>query len=169
MSVEVVNSAEVPADGAIAPRKRRQRQYRRRRPYVLVPQEGKWGPLTRENLDRRTLASKKFDALVAQIRGDCGDSSISGDGNSDASTLTAVQVSLIESFAAVSVQLDALTVHLLLGEDVDPFALCALSSTLTRIGSRLGLQRKAKTVETPALRDYLDGKAETGESDEQPA
>lgn len=159
MSV-VSQDREVPADGAIVPRKRRQRQYRRRRPPALVPPEGKWGPLTRGNLDRRTLASKKFDALVAQIRGDCGDSSISGDGNSDASTLTAVRVSLIKSFAAVSVQLDALTVHLLLGEDVDPFALCALSSTLTRIGSRLGLTRKARTVETPALRDYLDAKGE---------
>jgi hypothetical protein len=51
-------------------------------------------------------------------------------------------------------------VHLLLGEDFDPFALCALSSTLTRIGSRLGFTRKARTVETPALRDYLDAKGE---------
>jgi hypothetical protein len=90
-----------------------------------------------------------------QIRVDSGDSVTSGD-----STLTAVQLAMVESFAGCVVLLDAMTTRALLGEEVDPFAYCQLSSTLTRIGSRLGLTRKARTVETPSLGSYLSGRIE---------
>jgi hypothetical protein len=145
-------ATQTPPVAATLPRKYRQHK---RRPPALVPQEGKWGPLVRANMDRRTLASKRFDALVTQIRLDCGDS-LSGDrGDDTSSDLSAVQLAMIESFAGCSVLLDALTTKALLGEEVDPFAFCTLSSTLTRIGSRLGLTRKARLVETPSLSGYL--------------
>jgi hypothetical protein len=106
------------------------------------------------------LVTRQFDAMVAQIRRDCGDTNCDASGISGASDLSAVQVAMIEAFAGVSVLLDAMTVKVLLGEKIDALEFCTLSSTLTRIGSRLGLTRKARTVETPALRDYLDAKGE---------
>jgi hypothetical protein len=121
-------------------------------PKAHFPKEGKLRLVTRASLDQRTLASRQFDALVTQIRLDCGDS-ISGYSNSGDS-LTAVQLAMIESFAGCSVLLDAMTTKVLLGEEVDVFAYCQLSSTLTRIGSRLGLQRKVKTI-GPDLGSYL--------------
>jgi hypothetical protein len=147
------------------PRKRR--NHKRRSP-ALVPQEGlKWGPLTRANLDRRTLGAKKFDGLVAQIRRDLGDTVDGTNGDIGDSTLSAVQLAMIESFAAISVLLDAQTVKLLLNEPIAVDEVCALSSTLVRVGARLGLHRKARTVEMPSLGSYLNGRQD-GEPVELP-
>jgi hypothetical protein len=143
---------------------------RARNPNAHFPKDGKLRLVTRAMLDQRTLASKQFDALVAQIRRDSGDSHSSdgtfGDSRFSVSDLTAIQLAMIEAFAGCSVMLDALTVKVLLGEQVDPFAYCQLSSTLTRIGSRLGITRKARTVETPSLGSYLDGRAD--KQDDEP-
>lgn len=118
--------------------------------------EGKLRLVTREMLDQRTIAWQKFNALVAQIRVDCGDSGNSASGTSGASSsLSAVQLSMIESFAGLSVLLDALTVDILLGKEVDIYAVCTLASTMTRVGARLGLHRKAMDV-SPSLAAYLD-------------
>jgi hypothetical protein len=60
------------------------------------------------------------------------------------------------------VQTDVLTTRALLGETVDAKAFAALSSTLVRLGSRLGLEYKHKPKPASAgvgLSDYLSGKA----------
>jgi hypothetical protein len=121
--------------------------------------EGRLRLVTRQSLDQRTLASKQFDAIVRQIRRDCSDT------NCDDSDLSTVQIAMIEAFAGVSVLLDAMTVKVLLGEKIDALEFCTLSSTLVRIGSRLGLTRKNRTVEVPNLRDYLDDKGEPGDTE----
>jgi hypothetical protein len=74
---------------------------------------------------------------------------------------------MIEAFAGCSVMLDALTVKVLLGEQVDPYAYCQLSSTLTRIGARLGVRRKPKDVSVTSLADYLEHPV-PGEEGERP-
>jgi hypothetical protein len=112
------------------------------------------------------MAAQHFDALVAQIPRDCGDSNSSASAYSGDSDLAAVQVAMIESFAGCSVLLDELNVKALLGQKIDVADYCQLASTMTRIGSRLGLTRKARTVETPHLSDYLDGKANEAEPDD---
>jgi hypothetical protein len=151
-------ASQLPADG---PRISRKRQGRRRRPPVLVPKDGKWGPLTRENMDRRTLASKKFDALVAQIRRDCGDTfGVNGTGTDTGlfsdTNLTAIQIALVESYAGCTVLLDAMTTQVLLGQEVNIADYCQLASTLVRIGARIGIRRKPRDVTITSLADYLE-------------
>jgi hypothetical protein len=70
--------------------------------------------------------------------------------------LTLVQLAMVEAFAGLSVQLDALNTDVLLGKPVDQATYCKLITTLVRVGSRLGVKRKAKDVTTMALADYLD-------------
>jgi hypothetical protein len=52
------------------------------------------------------------------------------------------------------VSLDALNAKLLLGEDIDLGQYMQASSTMVRIGSRLGLQRRARDV-SPSLADIM--------------
>jgi hypothetical protein len=121
---------------------------------VLVPKQR---PITRANLDKRTLASRQFDAIVTAIRGDCG-----------TDNLSVVQMALVEAFAGISVQLDALNTDVLLGKPVDQSAYC-LITTMVRVGSRLGVRRKPKEI-NQTLAAYLDNpeRPERGENGERP-
>jgi hypothetical protein len=111
---------------------------------VLVPKQA---PFTRENLDRRCLASRAFDSQVASIKADLGNDNLS-----------TIETQLIENFAAISVAINAMTVDLLLGNPVDVIELSQLCSTSVRVGARLGLKRRARDVNQPHLADYLDGR-----------
>jgi hypothetical protein len=97
----------------------------------------------RDILDQRTLAARKFDKIAAQIIADLG-----GD-------LSAIEVSLVESFCGATVMLDNLNVQVLLGKEVDVSAYCQLTATLSRVASKLGLRRRARDVTTPSLGSYL--------------
>jgi hypothetical protein len=137
---------DAPPAGARVPRKRRQHK---RRPLVLVPKQA---PLVRANLDKRTLASRQFESMVAQLRRDCGDTGNSGGVSGDrvsGDSLSVVQLAMVEAFAGLTVQLDALNTDVLLGKPVDQSAYCQLITTLVRVGSRLGVRRKPRDV-TPA-------------------
>jgi hypothetical protein len=160
-------ATQLPHGDAVKPprkkyRHRSGRKNGRKPPAVL---QSKLVMLTRENLDRRSLAYRRFDAIVAQIGSDISGVSVTSakDGVSNATSsvnLSAVQIAMIEAFASASVQIDVLTTKALLGEDVDARAFAALSSTLVRVGSRLGITRKGKPANaTGSLSDYLSGKA----------
>jgi hypothetical protein len=143
--VSVELATPLPQDGlpagARVPRKKRQH---RRRPLVLVPKQA---PLVRANIDGRTLAARQFSAIVDQIRADT---------SANGTELTVVQLAMVEAFAGLSVQLDALNTDVLLGKPVDQGAYCQLITTMVRVGSRLGVKRKPKEVGGTLLADYLD-------------
>ena len=101
--------------------------------------------LTRAVLDQRTNVAKAFNRLVADIYSDLG----------GRDHLSAIELALVEAFAGASIALDQLNAKLLLGEDIDLGQYMQASSTMVRIGSRLGLQRRTRDV-TPDLREYLD-------------
>ena len=96
-------------------------------------------------LDQRTNVAKAFNRLVADIYSDLG----------GRDHLSAIELALVEAFAGASIALDQLNAKLLLGEDIDLGQYMQASSTMVRIGSRLGLQRRTRDV-TPDLREYLD-------------
>jgi hypothetical protein len=50
--------------------------------------------------------------------------------------------------AAIVVQSELLEARMVNGEEVDVSKLCTLASTVTRISSRLGLERRARDVES---------------------
>jgi hypothetical protein len=145
--------AQLPQDvqpvSAVPPRKRRQHK---RRPRVLVPKQA---PYTRDNLDKRTLASKAFDAQIAAIKADLGNDN-----------LTTIECQLIENFAAISVAIEAMIVDLLLGKPVNVIELSQLCSTSVRIGGRLGLRRRPRDVSQPQLSEYLSGREDEPDRDE---
>lgn len=128
----------------VAPSLAPKRRHRKRKVRVV---ECKARPLTRGNLDKRTLASKQFDTIVTKIRDDT---------SANGTVLTVVQLAMVEAFAGLSVQLDALNTEVLLGKPVDQSAYCQLITTMVRVGSRLGVKRKPKEVGGTLLADYLD-------------
>ena len=102
--------------------------------------KGKLRLLTRSSLDGRTRARKRWDAIVGGIASDLG-------GEDQLST---VQRFLIEAFASVAIQLDHLNVRVLRGESVDLLALASVVSSMTRVASRIGIDRVPRNV-TPTL------------------
>jgi hypothetical protein len=112
------------------PRIRRRTKRRRPRPVKLAP-------ITRGNLDGRTLAARQWETIVTQIRDDC---------SANGTELTLVQLAMVEAFAGLSVQLDALNTDVLLGKSVDQGPYCQLITTMVRVGSRLGVKRKPKEI-----------------------
>lgn len=65
-----------------------------------------------------------------------------------------IRIGLVRWLAAITVQGEILKARLVSGEQVDVTQLCTLASTAVRLSQRLGLERKAKTV-NPTLSDYL--------------
>ena len=104
----------------------------------------------RKDLDGRTGPAKNFDRLVADIKSDLG----------GADQLSTIKTRLIEAFASSAVVLDDNNVRLLLGQPVDLTEQAQVILAMVRVGSRLGLERKAKPI--PTLADYLASK-EPGE------
>jgi hypothetical protein len=110
--------------------------------------------LTRSQLDGRTNIAKAFNKLVADIYSDLG----------GRDRLSAIELALVEAFAGAACSLDALNARILLGEKIDLSSYLQASSTMVRIGSRLGLQRRSREI--PALADYLEHKARAADADD---
>jgi hypothetical protein len=104
--------------------------------------------LTRENLDKRTKASRQFDAIARGIASDLG-------GEAQLST---VQKHLVEAFAGAAIHVQDKNARLLLGEEVDIVEHCQAISTLVRVAQRIGLRRVARNI-TPDLSNYLARRA----------
>ncbi len=69
--------------------------------------------------------------------------------------VSAVQLQLIETFAAMAVHVNDLSTRGLAGEPVDVGELSLAASTLTRLASRIGIRRVPRTVKAD-LHDYLE-------------
>jgi hypothetical protein len=68
------------------------------------------------------------------------------------------RVQLCRRFAALAVTAEGIEADLVNGGQIDIAAFSTLSSTMVRLASRIGLNRRAKVV--PELSDYLEGRAE---------
>ena len=100
--------------------------------------------LTRDELDLRTNAAKFFDRLVRDIEQDLG--------GRDA--LSTIERSLIEGFAGAALVLANLNTRLALGERIDLGDHAQVVNALTKIASRLGLQRRSREI-GPTLGELL--------------
>jgi len=105
---------------------------------------GKLRLLTRANLDRRTKAAQRFEAIARGIAVDLGGQD----------RLSTVQKHLVEAFAGAAVHLNDLNARLLLGEEIDLLAQTSAIDALVKIASRLGVHRLQREI-TPSLSDYL--------------
>ena len=114
------SASDLPAD------KPKKRTGRRVKPYLL----------TRNELDGRTGAAKAFDALVAAIENDLG----------GADQLTSIERSLVEGFVGATITLKNINAKMCLGHEIDVADLSHSISSMVRVASRLGEQRRARDV-----------------------
>jgi hypothetical protein len=128
------------------PRKRRSKKATR--PQLLM----------RDQLDGRTNAAKAFDRLVAEIEVDLA----------GRDQLTAIERALVEAFAGSYVSLCHLNAQqLALGQPIDLSQHAQCVGAMVRVASRLGLQRRQRTV-LPTLSDYLASRY-PGDADDEAA
>jgi hypothetical protein len=106
---------------------------------------GKLRLLTRDQLDGRTKAAQRFDAVARAIAEDLGGED----------RLSAIEKHLVEAFAGVTVHLGDLHVRLLQGEKIDICEHATAVSTMVRIAARIGVRRLPKDV-TPSVREYIE-------------
>lgn len=99
--------------------------------------------ITRASLDGRTRGAREFDEIAAGITSDLGGSD----------QVTMIERTLIEGYAGAALQVRNLNARLCLGQDIDPTEHAQAVSSLVRVASRLGLQRRQKPALT--LAEYL--------------
>jgi hypothetical protein len=106
---------------------------------------GKIRLVARENLDRRTSASKQFDAIAKNIATDLGGED----------RLSTVQKHLVECFAGCAIAVSDINARLLSGGEVDLLELAQMTSTLVRVATRIGVKRIPREI-GPSLSDLID-------------
>jgi hypothetical protein len=104
-------------------------------------------------IDRTGGAARFFDRMVRQIEVDLG----------GRRHLTRIEGELVRAFAGAATTLQYLNHQVLLGEtgEIDLSGYATIASTMLRIGSRLGLQRRSVDV-TPRLHDIISNEEDAG-------
>lgn len=99
------------------------------------------------NVDGRLPLPRLFKDICNDVAIDLG----------GADTLSTVKLVLIKQFAGLVVLSESMRSEMLQGKEVSLGEMAQVTSALTRLASRIGLDRKAKTV--PSIEDYLANKA----------
>lgn len=97
------------------------------------------------DVDGRSLLYKRFKEIARLVAAD--------QGGLDA--LSEARVQLVRRFAATCVMAEQIEADMCNGLEIDINQHTAISSTLVRLGSRIGIDRRAKNI-TPNLTDYLE-------------
>ena len=95
------------------------------------------------NLMGTSSGARRFRDLVNSYIADLG----------GISEISEIKLGLLRRLAAIVVQCETLELQAVAGNNVDPLALCTLSSTAMRLSLRLGLERHQKDEKT--LERYL--------------
>jgi hypothetical protein len=98
-------------------------------------------------VDNRLVIARRYRDLLSELVADMG----------GLETMTQARMQLCRRFAALSVQAESMEAKLAQGEQISLTDHSLISSTLCRLASRLGIERRAKQI-TP-LADYLAIKA----------
>jgi hypothetical protein len=97
------------------------------------------------DVDGRSILYKRFKDIARLVAAD--------QGGLDA--LSEARVQLVRRFAATCVMAEQIEANMCNGLEIDINQHTALSSTLVRLGARIGIDRRAKHI-TPNLTDYLE-------------
>jgi hypothetical protein len=100
--------------------------------------------LTLASLDHRTAAAQAVRQVMAQLERDLG-----GD-------LSAAQQQLVQRASVLGAFIEGCESKWLRGEEVDPATWLAATNVQRRLLVSLGLERRARDVEVPRLREYLE-------------
>ena len=106
-------------------------------------------------VDNRSALARRFRDISFQV--------IADQGGSDA--IAEVRLQLIRRFSAAAVLAEAMEARLANGEKVDVMEHAALTSSMVRVASRIGIGRRARDL-TPTLAKYLEGRQTPEEDDD---
>lgn len=95
-------------------------------------------------VDGRSLIARRFRDVVDAVAADQG----------GADRLSEARLQLIRRFAASAVVAEQMEAQLALGHTIDVATHSTLTSTMVRVASRIGINRKAREV-VPTLAEYL--------------
>jgi hypothetical protein len=111
----------------------------------LKPRKSPKRPRDLVPIDKASGAARFFDRMVREIESDLG-------GRRE---LSRIETELIRGFAGAATTLQYLNHQVMLGEgsEIDLSGYAVIASTMLRIGSRLGLSRRQRTVQS--LDQYL--------------
>ena len=105
------------------------------------------------NLMGTSSGARRFRDLVNSYIADLG----------PISEISEIKLGLLRRLAALVVQCETLEAQAVAGNNVDPLAMCTLSSTAMRLSLRLGLERRPKDAKT--LERYLATREELADRD----
>jgi hypothetical protein len=105
-------------------------------------------------IDQRTAIARRYRDICSAIASDQG----------GAERLSEARHQLIRRFAAAAVLAEQVEARLAAGENIDIGDHALLSSTMTRIAQRIGIDRRAHAI-VPDLQDYIEGRATTVEEE----
>jgi hypothetical protein len=103
-------------------------------------------------IDGRSAQARRYRDILAALISDQGGFA----GMSEA------RAQMCRRFSALCVIAEERESQIVRGDAIEIQEFSTLCSTLVRLSSRLGIDRRSKLV-TPSLRDYLEGKAEEAE------
>ena len=101
-------------------------------------------------VDQRSSIARRYRDLMAEAINDAG----------GVSECSQARLQLIRRLAALSVQLEALEAKLAEGAEIDITEYTSLTSTLVRVVSRLGIERRSRDVTPPDPLQYAREAAE---------
>jgi hypothetical protein len=116
------------------------------------PAQKKVRLLSRDALDGRTFAAKKFDRITRGVEADLG----------GGEQLSTIERELVQAFAGAAVQINELNALCLLGKAIDLADYAVICSTMVRVASRLGISRRARDV---SVLDPLEYARQRGDGD----
>lgn len=106
-------------------------------------------------VDGRTSLAKRYRDIASQI--------IVDQGGED--RLAEARLQLIRRFSAAAVLAEQMEARMVLGEQIDINLHALLTSSLVRVASKIGINRRAKEI-VPTLKHYLEVKADEDEDDD---
>ena len=95
-------------------------------------------------VDGRSIVARRFRDIVSAIAVDQG----------GADRMSEARMQLVRRFAAAAVIAETIEAALANGEEINIQEHALLSSTLTRLASKIGIDRRTRNI-TPSLREYL--------------
>lgn len=105
---------------------------------------GKARFLTLADLDRRTVAYRKAEALISALESDLGGSDV----------LTTGERQLVQRAAVLGAMIEDLETRWISGVPIDTAAFCTVVNAQRRVLETIGIKRRQRDV-TPNLSDYI--------------
>jgi len=100
------------------------------------------------DIDGRSVVARRYRDISNAIVSDIG----------GLDRCSEIRVHLIRRFAALACMAEQLEAALALGETIDLQDHALIASTMVRLATRIGIDRRAKNI-VPDLKDYIEGRA----------